>query len=362
MEKRDEAGPVARLRETDASWRLVRWCGAVFAFVLILLYEPPAGVEVPFPALPVAVGFSAAVVAVNAFSLVDRRRAGVRALARRGLYQLAADTALVLGLIWLYSFDTLSSQWAILIIPVIEGAMRRQLVGALATWTVVAAGYTAQQFWAHAEFGYDFALSSLAYRMAIVLIVAAIAGIQARNLEGQITALQDARAQLQHAAFHDALTGLPNRALFADRMVQALGRARREEADLAVLFIDCDDFKAVNDRLGHDAGDQALVELGRRLRNCIRPGDTVARMGGDEFTVLLEPPTGNAEAAHVAERVLAVLREPFHIRSEEVTLSASVGVATGRSDPGDPDALLRLADDAMYAAKQGGKDQYRVVG
>jgi diguanylate cyclase (GGDEF)-like protein/PAS domain S-box-containing protein len=165
--------------------------------------------------------------------------------------------------------------------------------------------------------------------------------------------------ELTHQAFHDRLTGLPNRALFRDRLGHALERAARTADPLAVLFLDLDGFKVVNDSLGHDAGDELLVTVARRLRDCIRPGDTIARLGGDEFTVLLEDADADA-AAQVAERIAQHLQSPIRLAEREVVVGTSVGIAV-RTGPEDrPDDLLRDADAAMYAAKQRGRGTYAV--
>ena len=165
--------------------------------------------------------------------------------------------------------------------------------------------------------------------------------------------------RLQHGALHDALTGLPNRTLFLDRLEQSLRRARRQGSGAAVLFLDLDRFKVVNDSLGHHAGDQLLQEVAHRLDAALRPGDTVARMGGDEFTVLLEELTDPREATVVAERVLATLADPFTIAGRELFVSASIGIALGGAER-DPEELIRDADVAMYRAKAGGKARHAV--
>ena len=157
--------------------------------------------------------------------------------------------------------------------------------------------------------------------------------------------------QLAHRAMHDQLTGLPNRALFLDRLSRALGAAAREFEPVAVLYLDLDDFKAINDSQGHAVGDQVLVALGQRVRACLRPGDTVARLGGDEFAVLIEEAARDAE--RVAARIREALREPLDLGGSGVRVSASVGVAMSSGVPGDrPEDLLRAADAAMYRAKK----------
>jgi diguanylate cyclase (GGDEF)-like protein/PAS domain S-box-containing protein len=169
---------------------------------------------------------------------------------------------------------------------------------------------------------------------------------------------KELEAQLVHQAFHDGLTGLANRTLFAERVEHAL--ARDGKGDLAVLFIDLDDFKHVNDSLGHAAGDQLLVAAARRLQGCLRPTDTAARLGGDEFAVLLERVTDAEAAAAVAGRVLDTLHQPFGLNGRTIPIKASLGVATGRPGVDEAEELLRNADVAMYAAKAGGKDRYEL--
>ena len=157
---------------------------------------------------------------------------------------------------------------------------------------------------------------------------------------------------LTHRALHDGLTGLPNRDLFEDRLEQALARARRRTVPIAVLFVDLDGFKQVNDVHGHEAGDKVLVEAARRLRSLVRTDDTVARYGGDEFTILAED-VGDAESArHLGERVADELARPY---SGGLELAASVGIAfTANPAAVTPDGLIRRADHAMYRSKRPG--------
>lgn len=171
-----------------------------------------------------------------------------------------------------------------------------------------------------------------------------------------ITLRKRSEEQLLHDAFHDALTGLPNRALFLDRLDQVLSRRkRRQEGLFAVLFLDLDRFKIVNDSLGHLAGDEMLVQVSRRLKSCLRPGDTVARMGGDEFTILLEDLQGPAEATRVADRLQHALAAPFRLQGRELFTSASIGIALGAKGYERPEEVLRDADTALYRAKAKGR-------
>jgi diguanylate cyclase (GGDEF)-like protein/PAS domain S-box-containing protein len=168
--------------------------------------------------------------------------------------------------------------------------------------------------------------------------------------------------QLAHQAFHDPVTSLANRALFADRVQHSIKRSSRGGPAIGVMFIDLDDFKTVNDSLGHAAGDTVLQEVGRRLQGVVRPGDTVARFGGDEFAILLDGITDSAEAADVAGRILGVLELQYDIEGKQVYPRASVGIclAGEEFDSSDAEELLRNADVAMYMAKRDSKGSYRV--
>jgi diguanylate cyclase (GGDEF)-like protein/PAS domain S-box-containing protein len=168
--------------------------------------------------------------------------------------------------------------------------------------------------------------------------------------------------QLAHQAFHDTVTGLANRALFRDRVEHALARLAREDEHTAVLFMDLDDFKTINDSLGHAAGDQLLTDVGLRLQETLRSVDTAARLGGDEFAILLEDVGVGVQAAEVAERILESLNAPFELDGKEVFVRASIGIATddGSDAVADADEVLRNADVAMYMAKERGKNRYQV--
>jgi diguanylate cyclase (GGDEF)-like protein/PAS domain S-box-containing protein len=167
--------------------------------------------------------------------------------------------------------------------------------------------------------------------------------------------------QLRHQAFHDQLTDLPNRHLFMDGLERALRRTRRRRRGrkVAVLYLDLDDFKVVNDTLGHEAGDLLLVMAGERLRWCLRPEDTLARFGGDEFAVLLEEVEAPSDAAKVAERIGERFREPFVLEGREFVIKPSIGIAVGTARQKTAEELLRDADTAMYQAKER-HDYYRV--
>jgi diguanylate cyclase (GGDEF)-like protein len=178
-------------------------------------------------------------------------------------------------------------------------------------------------------------------------------------LRASLRERDDLAAELHHLAFHDSLTGLPNRALFVDRVENALARARRHGGQVVVLLLDLDDFKPVNDRFGHAYGDELLKQAGERLRQCLRESDTAARLGGDEFAVLLEEPVAEGFVP-VAERIVRAVKRPYVLGDEQVAVSASVGVAVDRDGAHESGDLLREADVAMYAAKHQGKGNYQV--
>jgi diguanylate cyclase (GGDEF)-like protein len=190
---------------------------------------------------------------------------------------------------------------------------------------------------------------------------AAHAGValENRDLQHSLGEMERENAELSERAHNDVLTGLPNRALFMERVETALETRRQGDGDLiGVLFVDVDDFKTVNDTLGHQAGDRVLVAFAERLRACLRPGDIASRFGGDEFTVLLDGITDVGEAEAVSDRLLAALAAPVSLGDREIPVRASIGVAVGVRDTESADALLRRADSGMYVAKSHGKGQW----
>ena len=537
-----DAGPhvVQRLRElrqASTAMRRVRWLGALFIAVQFTLYQPPAGIALPFPRYPVAALVLSAVIAVNLVALWSRRVGSVRLLARIGAAELVADAAIILAVTWIFSFDVTSALWALLVIPVLEGAVRGQLRGALWTWGAVSVGYLARDLWAAGRYDYaPFMPESVTYRMFIVLIVAMTAGQLARDLTRaaahlsvQVRAHRDAQReserraellqtvaaagrhmtsldldqllaivvdsvteigfdsaaicvleeqgggftvphlsglrfsdpeelhpsdrgivgmalahgepitvaepvawfgdveaprfartmatpvwsgedlsavlvggmradreipahvgecfellgaqagaamvnakryrdrrlfqeQLEYQAFHDALTGLPNRAMFLQQLDQALAPLPGAPGGelVALLFCDLDRFKAINDTLGHDFGDKLLTGVAARLSGCVRPQDLVARLRGDELTVLLGAIRARSEAEDVARRVIQAMARPLLLDGREVYVTTSVGLAYGHRGEHDAQDLLRAADLAMYQAKDEGRDRYAV--
>lgn len=181
-----------------------------------------------------------------------------------------------------------------------------------------------------------------------------------QELLAQIVERHIAEEKLLYEAFHDALTGLPNRALFMQRLESAVEKAKQADYLLAVLFLDLDRFKIVNDSLGHLVGDELLVAIARRLQVCLRPGDLVARLGGDEFTILLENIKDVSDAIKIAERIQQELTKPFYLNGHEVFTAASIGIALNDTLCDRPEDLLRDADVTMYRAKSLGKARYEI--
>jgi diguanylate cyclase (GGDEF)-like protein len=204
-------------------------------------------------------------------------------------------------------------------------------------------------------------LRKLSPALALAFLVSAgVLAYLLRRLRRASTALQASQDRAQYLAFHDTLTGLPNRALFDDRLRRALLRTGADAAKVALLYLDLDRFKHVNDTLGHPAGDELVRQAAARLRHTIREVDTVARLGGDEFAVILLDVRDLRSAEDIAERLLQRLREPFKLIDDQVFVSASVGIALSSGPETDADDLLRKADIALYEAKKNGRGRYQV--
>jgi diguanylate cyclase (GGDEF)-like protein len=194
--------------------------------------------------------------------------------------------------------------------------------------------------------------------IGFALLVRYLAGRYVDRTLESVRKLRNAKESLEHQAFHDSLTHLPNRALFAERLEHAMVRAG--DGSVAVLFVDLDNFKTVNDTLGHAVGDALLVAATERMVQCVRREDTIARLGGDEFTILLEAMRDPSDAARMAERIGDALRQPFDLNGQQACVSSSIGIALDTDRSHAPDDLLREADLAMYRAKSGGKARYEI--
>ena len=196
-------------------------------------------------------------------------------------------------------------------------------------------------------------------------IVARASDGRAMRLVGtnaDISARKAAELQLVHRASHDALTGLPNRSLFADRLEQAVARARRNKTLMALMYLDIDKFKTVNDTMGHDTGDLLLKEFSVRLAACVRNTDTAARLGGDEFVVILESLASREDGLRIAEKIVASMRPDFVLGERALAVTTSAGIAFREMKDGlDGDALLKMADEALYRAKATGRNNFQVA-
>jgi len=216
--------------------------------------------------------------------------------------------------------------------------------------------------------GFDWLLSgsltnyfytSLTYIDFLLQSVVAV-GMIACLLEDEREAAELASAEIEHLAYHDALTGLPNRPLFIDRLIVSIAQASRNSAKLAVFFLDLDRFKDINDSLGHSVGDQLLKAVADRIRRCVREGDTVARFGGDEFTLLVPQIENIEDAAKIAQKIIETLKIPFFIHERELFVTTSIGISLLPNDGHDAETLVRNADSAMYRAKDSGRDNYQL--
>ena len=180
------------------------------------------------------------------------------------------------------------------------------------------------------------------------------------SLFTDITELKAYQKQLEHIAHSDVLTGLSNRTLFADRLQQAMSQTMRRDNSLAVVYLDLDGFKAVNDQYGHDVGDELLINIAQRMKDVLRECDTLARIGGDEFTAVLVDLDKPQDCEPVLARLLQVTSEPLRLGEALLQISASIGVSFYPNDNVNADQLMRHADQAMYQAKQAGKNQYHI--
>ena len=179
------------------------------------------------------------------------------------------------------------------------------------------------------------------------------------GLFSDISQRKAAEAHIEYLAHYDSLTNLPNRALFADRLKHALVTGSRNQKKTALLFLDLDKFKAVNDSMGHLAGDLLLQSVAERLKSCVRVSDTICRQGGDEFMILLAEIGGAEDAEMVARKIVAAMAEPHQIGNRALTITFSIGISVCPDDATDDEMMIKNADDAMYVAKESGRNNYK---
>ena len=190
--------------------------------------------------------------------------------------------------------------------------------------------------------------------IAIILFVV----LWNRKLSQEVMRRQALESKMKHMATHDELTGLANRSLMKSQMENAIAMHQRQGLKLAVLFIDLDGFKAINDQYGHDFGDQVLKQVSTRLESCVRKSDTVCRFGGDEFVILLTSLNNKEESAFIAEKVIDVIAQPYEVDSHKAHLGSSIGIAVYPEDGDNDSELLKMADNLMYRVKSSGKNNY----
>jgi len=335
---------------------------AAYFAALLLLGAPPA------------VPLAAAGQLLGGIGLMLRRdrHTGRRLRGPAGVIFNAAQLTLAValgGLIHSALLDGRGDVWAV---PATAGAMYVANRTAVSTMVALQRGRRADVVWRDGwraslqEAAGLYTLGLLAALLAerhawaplLLVLPAALLQRALRHTAALLAERQGTAARLAHEAAHDALTGVLNRGAFVRALESAVARPGRVPGSLALLFVDLDDFKAINDGLGHAAGDLLLMTIGARLRECLRAGDTVARLGGDEFTILLEDSPAEAELTGLAGRIIATVARPVFLGAAEGQVSASIGIA--RSGPGldESQALLAAADAAMYRAKAGGRSRW----
>ena len=328
--------PLFEDRRLERTLQVARLAGALLVFALGPLFPSLA------PAHVLVLG-----AALLAWTLINARLIeGARTAAeyeRVARFSFVVDASVVIYAIWVFAADPQWIAWVVGVLIIIGSAFRFGRLGALTSTAVITLAYLVIVGWRLQTYGYNIELQRVAFAVSMYLLTALI-------MSGAIRELLELRKQREYQLFHDLLTGLPNRALLIERLQQQLLRQPRTGESVAVLVMDLTDFKAVNDSLGHDVGDNLLRQVGPRLTASLRAADTIARLGGDEFAILL-PGTDETGAARVAQKMLSALEQAFPLEGEALDISASVGVAVAPTHATQADQLLSRADVAMYAAK-----------
>jgi diguanylate cyclase (GGDEF)-like protein len=348
-------GTMPALTEVQQFWDRLRWFGPAVILAAIAVARPeirgltPGGLVIVVTVLllvPVLVNLvTGRAKAVNAEQVPNRTQ----------LLALAIDAVVILAVVALFCLDDpRSDAFVLLLLPQLQMATTRRLPLMIATAAVSGVAFVGIEVVAAGINDVAAPWSMIGSRLALLVLGAAILGRISRLLARHMSSLRELHRAVAHRALHDPLTGLPNRALFFERVGVALARQERSGVRFAVVFVDLDDLKMVNDTLGHSAGDELIRVTARRLRDELRTTDTPARLGGDEFAALLDEPGNDDDLEKLARRLVDRLGQPISSSALHLRVSVSIGVATSERIS-SADELLHRADTAMYRAKAEGK-------
>jgi diguanylate cyclase (GGDEF)-like protein len=326
------------------------WVGVVMSDAVAALGLVYALVNSRLPNAPATAAIFVAVLVLSPLLLLLPLR---RMVAHpRGMLFFYAWSAVIFGLITalaLFRHIPPNSSSLLYVLALIYAGLAYPIAAVIVIGSIATASYALVSLWANTP------LANVVLAGGLLLATTAMCALIARSHWLADADRRRYEEQLRHLAFHDSLTGLVNRSLFVDRVDHALAGRERSQRLVAVLFCDLDDFKAINDSLGHSVGDQVLIAVADRLRGCVRATDTPGRLGGDEFAILLEDLAGPRDADATADRIRRALQRPVLADGAEIKVQASIGVAVADGRVGSTDELLREADLAMYATKSAGK-------
>ena len=323
-------------RRLERTLQVARLAGALLVFALGPLFPSLA----PGHVLALGAGLLAWTLINTRLVEGAKTASGYERVAR---FSFIVDSSVVVYAIWVFAADPQWISWVVGVLIIIGSSFRFGRLGALSSTIILTVAYLVIVGWRLQTYGYNIELQRVAFAISLYLMTALI-------MSGAIRELLELRKQREYQLFHDLLTGLPNRALLIERLQQQLLRQPRTGESVALLVMDLTDFKAVNDSLGHNVGDELLRQVGPRLAASLRSADTIARLGGDEFAILL-PGTDETGAARVAQKMLSALEQAFPLEGETLDIGASVGVAVAPVHATQADQLLSRADVAMYTAK-----------